>query len=300
MMNLRRGVDVFCLWCLDHRLNLVAKDFVSVENINFVMMFLKWLTANDRLVKYSRFVRTNFPYEKRRKIPPPSETRWLFYRDTLMAVLDQTDIIDEFLDFDGTRGKFVTHLGSSKHPLGALRDVHFSFTHPLSTPTFKSHATFFDVLGQINTIYQEKYGFLPNLWEYLWPLGQFLRGELRKIENGNFGLFPFLRKVQRDEIGQFAKILKSLILNLEVRFFNISASLNKKSIKRYLDCDRMVIEQGAPILDRAVWSWATPRRLLRQRHARECPPQWTLRKHGHWRRVAVAHEVCHDKPRRHC
>ena len=79
-----------------------------------------------------------------------------------------------------------------------------------------------------------------------------MRGELRKIENGNFGLFPFLRKVQRDEIGQFAKILKSFILNLEVRFFDISASLNKKSIKKYLDYDRMVIEQGAPILDRVV------------------------------------------------
>ena len=79
-----------------------------------------------------------------------------------------------------------------------------------------------------------------------------MRGELRKIENWNCGLFPFLRKVQRDEIGQFAKILKSFILNLEVRFFDISASLNKKSIKKYLDYDRMVIEQGAPILDRVV------------------------------------------------
>ena len=75
---------------------------------------------------------------------------------------------------------------------------------------------------------------------------------MRKIENGNFGLFPFLRKVQRDEIGQFAKILKSFILNIEVRFFDISASLNKKSTKKYLDYDQMVIEQGAPILDRVV------------------------------------------------
>ena len=108
-----------------------------------------------------------------------------------MAVLDQTDIIDEFLDFDGTRDKFVTHLGSSKHPLGALRDVHFSFTHPLVDAHFQFACYVFDVLGQINTIYQEKYAFVPNLWECLWPLGQFLKCELRKIENGNFGLFPF-------------------------------------------------------------------------------------------------------------
>ena len=148
MMNMKRGVDVFCQWCLDHRLNLVAKDFVSVENINLVLMFLKWFTASDRLVKYSRFVKTNFPHEKRRKIPPPSETRWLFYRDTLMAVLDQTDIIDEFIDFDGTRDKFVTHLGSSKHPLGALRDVHFSFTHPLVDAHFQIACYVLTFLGK--------------------------------------------------------------------------------------------------------------------------------------------------------
>ena len=161
-MNLRRGVDVFRLWCLDHRLNLVANDFFSVENINLVLMFLKWFTASDRLVKYSRFVKTNFPYEKRRKIPPPSETRWLFYRDTLMAVLDQTDIIDAFLGFDGTRDKFVTHLGSSKHPLGALRDVHFfSFAHPLSTPTFNLRATSLTFLAKPTRFTKRRTGFSP-------------------------------------------------------------------------------------------------------------------------------------------
>ena len=147
MMNLRRGIDVFCLWCLDHRLNLVAKDFVLVKNINLVLMFLKWITASEMLVKYTRFQTTNSPGVKRKRILPPSETRWLFYRDTLVAVLDQTDIIDEFLDFDGTREKFVTHLGSSKHPLGALRDVHFSFTHPLVDAHFQIACYVFDVLG---------------------------------------------------------------------------------------------------------------------------------------------------------
>ena len=252
MMNLRRGVDVFCLWCLDHRLNLVAKDFVSVENINLVLMFLKWFTANERLVKYARFLRTNHANEKRRKIPPPSETRWLFYRDTLMAVLDQPDLIEAFLNHDGMRDKFVTYLGSSKHPLGALRDVYFSFTHPLVDAHFQFALFVLDILGEINTIFQEKYGFIPNLWEYIWPLDQFLRRELWKIENGDFGRFEFLHQVRRDEIGQFAKILKSLILNLEVRFYDISASLNKKSIKRHLNFDRMVIERGAPIVDRVV------------------------------------------------
>ena len=54
-LNRRLGVDVHCLWCLDHRLNLIAQDFKEVENTNFVIRFLKWITASDRLVSYTAF-----------------------------------------------------------------------------------------------------------------------------------------------------------------------------------------------------------------------------------------------------
>ena len=56
-LNRRLGVDVHCLWCLDHRLNLIAQDFKVVENVNFVIRFLKWFTASDRLVSYTAFSR---------------------------------------------------------------------------------------------------------------------------------------------------------------------------------------------------------------------------------------------------
>ena len=35
-LNKRIGVDVHCLWCIAHRLNLVAQDFKEVEDSNFV------------------------------------------------------------------------------------------------------------------------------------------------------------------------------------------------------------------------------------------------------------------------
>ena len=67
----RIGVDVHCLWCIDHRLNLVAQDFKEVPNINYVIKFLKWITASDRLVCYTSFSRMRFPNIKKKKIPPP-------------------------------------------------------------------------------------------------------------------------------------------------------------------------------------------------------------------------------------
>ena len=160
--NKRIGVDVHCLWCMAHRLNLVAQDFKEVENINFVIKFAKWITASDRLVSYSAFLKTNPPPEKK-KIPPPSETRWLYYRDTLMAILDQTETIDAFMDIPNNREKWEQHITSSKHPLGPLKDVQFSFKHPLVNAHFRFALFVLDVLGEINTIFQTKYGFFQNL-----------------------------------------------------------------------------------------------------------------------------------------
>ena len=60
------------------------------------------------------------------------------------------------------------------------------------------------------------------------PLHQIMKNELQIIENGNFASFPFLRKLETRQIPQFVSILKHLILNMTVRFFNVSSSLNKK------------------------------------------------------------------------
>ena len=216
--NRRFGVDVHCLWCIAHRLNLVAQDFKEVENINFVIKFAKWITASDRLVSYASFLRMRYPGLKPKKLPPPSETRWLYYRDTLRAVLDQKGMIDEFMSFQNNREKWRQHISTSKHPLGPIQEVPFSFREPLIKAHFKFALFVLDVLGEINTIFQAKYGLLPDLWEYLPSLGQFLRNELWKIQFRRFDRFPFLSKIGLDKIPQFVSILKHLIMNLTVRF----------------------------------------------------------------------------------
>ena len=63
-LNKRIGVDVHCMWCIAHRLNLVAQDFKEGENINFAIKFAKWITASDRLVSYTAFLKSN-PHQKR-------------------------------------------------------------------------------------------------------------------------------------------------------------------------------------------------------------------------------------------
>ena len=70
--------------------------------------------------------------------------------------------------------------------------------------------------------------------------------ELWKIENGELTSFPFLADMDENNLSQFTTILKLLILNLTVRFFNVSFSLNKKKIRRFLDYGQAKIMPGAP------------------------------------------------------
>ena len=58
--------------------------------------------------------------------------------------------------------------------------------------------------------------------------------------------------MERASLGQFISILKCLILNIAVRFYEISASLQKGNINDYLDYEHALIRPGAPIQDRPL------------------------------------------------
>ena len=79
------------------------------------------------------------------------------------------------------------------------------------------------------------------------PLDQVLKNELLKIETGDFATFPFLRKLETSHIPQFVSILKRLIVNMTVRFFNVSSSLNKKNVPKFVNYDEVVIMPRAPL-----------------------------------------------------
>ena len=160
------GADINAVWCIDHRLNLVAQDFNEVPNINFVITFIDWITASERLVSFTAFARKN-QVIKKKKIPTPSETRWLFYRESLKALLDQTETVEAFMNLKGNRDKWSQYISTPKHPLGAIKDVFFSFKHPLVDAHFRFAFFDLDLLGGLNTIFQMKYAFIPNIWEYL-------------------------------------------------------------------------------------------------------------------------------------
>ena len=89
-----------------------------------------------------------------------------------------------------------------KHPMIIIGGGNFG--HALANYDFEKNGfitkAIFDVLGNINEVFQGKYGFIHHFWEYMVPFYQLMKYELEKIEKGDFTTYPFLGKVERKEI----------------------------------------------------------------------------------------------------
>ena len=108
-VNFKRLVEKHCrvnnveslfkhtVWCFVHRLNLVTKSFLTMKHANVVLSFADWFANKRRQVSYKRFLTTNYPDEKVRAIPQPSDTRWMFYRDVVAAILSQVQLVESFV-----------------------------------------------------------------------------------------------------------------------------------------------------------------------------------------------------------
>ena len=114
---------------------------------------------------------------------------------------------------------------------------------------FKFASFLFDVLGDINEIFQAKYSFVDHFWGHIENLRNFLVRELMKLENNDLSRFDYLAEFDQEKRSQFVVIFKHLILNLKVRFFSVSYSLNKKSIRNFLDYNNKLILNGALVDD---------------------------------------------------
>ena len=144
-------------------------------------------------------------------------------------------MIEEFLNIPANREKWIQHVSTAKHPLGQIKELRLSFKHPLVDAHFRFAKDILDILGDLNELFQVRYAFVNNLWECLVSLHQYLVRELRKIENRDLSGFPYLARIGEENLPQFVVILKHLILNLNVRFFNISFSMDKRVVKPFLD-----------------------------------------------------------------
>ena len=85
------------VWCFAHRLNLVTRDLRETPGMADVFRLADWISSRRVTVAYRKFLKSVDRTTRFQKIPTPSETRWLFYRDVITVVLDQLDQIVLFV-----------------------------------------------------------------------------------------------------------------------------------------------------------------------------------------------------------
>ena len=156
---------IHTIWCFALRLNLVTKHFLALKPANVVLAFADWFTNKRRQVSYKRFLATNTPHENLRAIPQPSETRWLFYRDVLSAILSQKRSVEQFVLREAEFRQFWVRIRSDAERYGPCVTRDFSFSNNLIGATFSFTWFVLDLLGRKNTIFQERFISITELWD---------------------------------------------------------------------------------------------------------------------------------------
>ena len=136
--------DFSTVWCLAHRLNLVTRDFMDMKGINVVKAFCDWFSDYLRQTADKSFIAQDAIRQRLRTIPRPCNTRWLFYRDVVSAILSQGETVDEFNTDQECFSKFWNSLRREKKKFGALVERDFSLRDERSGLSFSLSSLFPD------------------------------------------------------------------------------------------------------------------------------------------------------------
>lgn len=227
------------VWCFSHRLNLVTRDMRDAPGMADIFSLADWITSRRVAVSYRKFLRALDQTTRFRKIPTPSETRWLFYRDVINVVLDQLDQIVLFVS--------QTDQLFFRSPLTYSLSLPNSIKKVMSSPesSLRTRLLFakylFDVLGKENTAMQNKFSLFTDLWDCVCHLKRELSDCLEAFANNDFSRLGVVR-LSPSEREMFTATIRSAITNMTVRFPCPSSSLNKRQAQNREACRKGFVD----------------------------------------------------------
>ena len=238
VVNFKRLVDQHCrannlrspiihtVWCFAHRINLVTRSVLSMRPLNFVHSFADWFSTKRRQVSYKKFLAEKFPNERLGVIPQPSETRWLFYRDVVRAIMTQTRFIELFVSEEADFQQFLRGSKRDVEKYGGRVEKEFSFSNTLIRATFEFAQFILDLLGTVNTICQERFASIAELWDFVQSLkmkiNTFVEQDLEVFVRG----LNCLAMLSVNEAAEFHNCLRGFKHCLDERFPCPSKSLD--------------------------------------------------------------------------
>ena len=148
---------IHSLWCFARLINLVTKTFLTMKPANVVLSFSDWFSNKWRQVSYRRFLTLHHQNATVPAIPQPSDTRWLFYRDVVKATIAQSNYVELFVASEIEFPMFWNGLKRTSRHYGPCVNHDFSFQDPLIKAIFDFTLLILDLLGNVNTIFQERF-----------------------------------------------------------------------------------------------------------------------------------------------
>ena len=159
------------VWCFAHRLNLVTKSFLTTKPVNVVLEFTDWFSSRREQVSYKRFLEVKHPNVRLRVIPQPSETRWLFfYRDAVSAIMSQQTYVESFVTSELDFFALWNRMRNDTVKYGESIDQIFSLQSPFIKAAFSFTSEILDILGRVNTVFQQRFCTVSKLWDIILSL----------------------------------------------------------------------------------------------------------------------------------
>ena len=222
------------VWCFAHRVNLVTRDFMCLKGVNIVKSFADWFADRRRQVSYKTFLSGDKSGSKLKSIPQPSDTRWLFYRDVISAILSQRKHVEEFLMAEECFPQFWNSLRRKKETFGPLVDCDFSFNNKRLCSLFLFVEHLLGILGKVNTCFQQRYLLIWEAWSIVSSLKKHLAFITTRLQSTDQS-FPYLSSLDTDIKREFVLFVQRLDQSIDLRFPCPSQSIYKRNKKREPD-----------------------------------------------------------------
>ena len=206
-----------------------------MKPVNVVLEFADWFSNKWRQVSYNNFLTTDDSTDNLKTIPQPSDTRWLFYRDVIGAILSQRQYVEQFALRDREFPRFWAGLRRNVQKYGPCVTRDFSFSNNLINATFGFTHFILDILGRINTVFQERYATVTELWDIIVSL----KMKIHSFTVSSNRVFPLglecLSGLSDNETDDFRALLTQLKRSLEMRFPcpSMSVDMRRRQFSNY-------------------------------------------------------------------
>ena len=164
-----------------------------------------------------------------KKIPQPSDTRWLFYRDVVTSIMSQRKYLEGFVKGQRSFTGFWNTLRSKNDARGVIFDGDFSLKSGPLSRLFHFVKFVLDILGKVNTFLQQHN---LNVWDAWCVVNSLKKHLICLVPIFQQPQLPqsltFLSGLEREQISDYESCIQQLVMSMNIRLSCPSKSFDTR------------------------------------------------------------------------